>query len=122
MIHARHPLVARTIVDELEGGTTCTSLAAAHDARQSLVGVEGFEPPSWTALLEGVRPPPRDIEEYDPGDAKRGWQHEASSRIERRHREFLLNRLSENDQATLRSQSGPLAGAALLATRLMLQP
>ena len=48
------------------------------------------------------------------GDAKRGWQHEASSRIERRHREFLLSRLSENEQA--RSQSGPLAGAALLAT------
>ena len=116
MIRARHPLVARTIVDELEGGTTCASLAAARDAEQSLVGVEGFEPPSWTALSEGVRPPRRDIEEYDPGCAKRGWQHEASSRVERRHREFFLSRLSENEQATLRSQSGPLAGAALMAT------
>ena len=36
--------------------------------------------------------------------------------FERRHREFLLSQLSENEQATLRSQSGPLAGAALLAT------
>ena len=55
-------------------------------------------------------------EEYDPGCAKRGWQHEASSRVERRHREFFLSRLSENEQASLRSQSGPLAGAALMAT------
>ena len=116
MIRARHPVVARTIVDELEGGTTCASLAAARDAGQSLVGVGGVEPPSWTALSEGVRPPRRDIEEYDPGCAKRGWQHEASSRVERRHREFFLSRLSENEQATLRSQSGPLAGAALMAT------
>ena len=83
---------------------------------RNLDGVEGFEIPSWTALLHGVRPPPRDFEEYDPSCVQRGWQHEASARVERRHREHLLGRMSENEQAMLRSQSGPLAGAALLAT------
>ena len=57
MIHARHPIVARTIVDELERGTACPSLAAARDAGRNLDGVEGCEIPSWTALLHGVRPP-----------------------------------------------------------------
>ena len=72
MIHARHPIVARMIVDELEGGTVCPSMAAARDAGRILKGVEGFEPPSWTALLASARPPPRDIEEYDPGCVQRG--------------------------------------------------
>ena len=79
------PACGQDIVDELVGGTARACLAAARDVGQSLVEVEGFEQPSWTALLEGVRPPPRDIEEYDPGCAKRGWQHEPSSRVERRH-------------------------------------
>ena len=59
--------------------------------------------------LEGIGfRPPRD-HEID----KSGWQHEASSRIEQKHRESGFRVLAEPKKALLRSQGGSGAGAAL---------
>ena len=82
----------------------------------ALTGVQGFEPPSWEDLAEGARPPFHDVVEQEPGVWRHGWQHEASSRVEREHREVLLMpRLADHEKALLRSQSGPFAGMAFSA-------
>ena len=72
----------------------------------SLVGVRGFEVPSWRALAAGLRP-------RDPEDFQTEWQHEASSRIEQEHRETLFRVMEEPQRALLRSQGGSGTGAAL---------
>ena len=65
--------------------------------------------------MEGARPPPRDPEDDEPGSQWQGWQHEASSRIEREFRDAqLFPTINDAQRALLRSQSGP--GAAV--TRL----
>ena len=66
-----------------------------------MTGVEGFEPPTWDALANDLRPPTHDADEYEPG-AKRGWQHEAASRVERQFRGRLMERMAEHEQALLR--------------------
>ena len=47
MVHARHPDVAMQMVALLEGDPETPSLGAAVQAARRLVGVRGFEPPSW---------------------------------------------------------------------------
>ena len=73
-----------------------------------------FDPPSWQAVCEGVRPRMLEPEEFEPGIERGGWQHEASSRVERQHREeVLFERLLPRDRAWVRSQSGPGGSLAL---------
>ena len=81
MIRQRHPEVALEMVRQLNGVDACPSLHAASGAARELTGVDGFEPPTWDALANGLRPPTHDADEFEPG-AKRGWQHEAASRVE----------------------------------------
>ena len=50
---------------------------AAAEARRTLTGVRGFEPPSWQAVAEGLRPVFLLLDEYEPGGVRQGWQHEA---------------------------------------------
>ena len=105
------------IVVALEGDSQTPILAAASSAGRQLVGVEGFGPPSWQALSLGARPPVREPDAFEHGAERHGWQHEASSRVEREHRERrILPRLVDNEKAMLRSQSGPGAGLAFSAT------
>ena len=112
MIHARHPGIAARIIRELDGQPNGHSLRAAVEVAHRLAGVRGFEVPSWTALLAGLRPPPWDQEDEYPIRDKSGWQHEAASRIEQEHRESLFRVLAAPERALLRSQGGPGAGAA----------
>ena len=64
----------------------------------------------------GERCTPTSSPEVEPDGWRIGWQHEASSRVERRFREAeLMARFTDTEKAFLRSQSGPLAGAALAA-------
>ena len=91
-------------------------IAGCVHAAWSLDGVEGFELPSWRDLCRGARLQDRDAVEMELGTVRRGWQHEAVSRVERRHRrETILPFLDASGQALLRSQSGPASGAALAA-------
>ena len=93
VIQERHPELAEDLVLRLEGGANTPAISAAREAAMNLSGVMGFAPPSWTALSRGVRPPDWQVEDFEPGAQRRGWQHEASSRVERSFREvdvFLL--------------------------------
>ena len=102
------------MVRQLNGVGACPSLHAASRAARELTGVEGFEPHTWDALANGLRHPTHDADEFEPG-AKRGWQHEAVSRVERQFRIRLMERMAEHEQALLRSR-GPMAGMALTAS------
>ena len=76
MVFARHRGVALAIVAQLEGHPDTHFLGAAAACARSLVGTMGFDPPSWQALCEGVRPRALEPDEMEPGIARGGWQHE----------------------------------------------
>ena len=70
--------------------------------------------PTWSALLDGVRPPPADY--AGPGDWPHGWQMRATRTLNTHFRErTLLPDMPPSSQALLRSQAGPQAGAWLAA-------
>ena len=100
--------------EELEEGVDTPALHAAASCADELTGVMGFAPPSWSDLALGARPPPREAEDWEPGAQRRGWQHEASSRVERRHRSVTL--FPQLTEALTQSQSGTGAGVALTTT------
>ena len=109
--------LAAQVVRSLEEGVDTPALHAAASCAIELTGVMGFTPPSWSNLALGARPPPSEAEDLEPGAQRRGWQHEASSRVERRHRSVILfPQLTEADKALTRSQSGTGAGVALTTT------
>ena len=113
MVHQRHPDIAEVLVNHLEAGGDTPYLSAAVAAARELMGVEGFEPPSWSALALGARPPPPQ-EDFELDALRGGWQHEVSARVERQFRERnVLPVLTDGERALLRSQSGSGAGAAL---------
>ena len=116
MVRARHPDVVALIIRAMRHLTGPPTLVSAQTVAHQLVGVEGFEPPSWDALANGQRPPRREPEEFEPGGCRHGWQHEAASRVERQHRGRLMPRFPQQQRAMLRSQSGPLAGVPLSTT------
>ena len=118
MMQERHPEVAREFVTRLEAGVeTSPCLGAAATAPCNLAGTHGFEPPSWTALALGARPPPREPDDHESGAQRLGWQHEACSRVELQFRELqLMPALSEGDRALMRSQSGSGVGVAFSTT------
>ena len=89
MTRKRHPEVALEIVCQVNGVDACPSLHAASRVARELTGVEGFEPPTWDALANRLRPPTHDADEFEPG-ANGGWQHEAASRVERQFRIRLM--------------------------------
>ena len=105
MIRARHLEIADEFLHELDGGTEAPCLAEAAQAARNLVGVMGFEPPSWHALIRGARPPFPSPADFEHG-FRTGWQHEASSRVERSHCETQ----GDASRALVRSQAGPGAG------------
>ena len=111
MIHARHREVASQFVVALEQGAGGPCLMAAAEARRTLTGVRGFEPPSWQAVAEGARPVILPPDEYEPGGVRQGWQH--ASRTEEVFRDNIFDTLSDRDRALIRSQAGPGAGVAL---------
>ena len=120
MIQARNPDVVAALVTELEGFPRTPILGEAASSARELVGAWGFEP-SWRALAAGERPPDREPEEFEPGTVMRGWQHEAASRVERRHRdEELFPGMNDASRALIRSQAGPGAGMALSTSPLCL--
>ena len=60
----------------------------------------------------GCGPPTREPDSYEPGIARHGWQHEASSRVEQFFRARLMTHMADHEHALLRSQSGSMAGLA----------
>ena len=119
MIHARHPDVAMMIMHCLTHEAQGPNVRAVADAVRSLTGVEGFEPPSWEALLEGARPPPRDPEDHEPGGTRGGWQHEAASRVERNFRDRrLMPVMSRSDKLCCAHKSVRLRASLSLSVHV----
>ena len=58
----RYPDLVADFVDQLEEVPEAEHLRCAALAARRLDGVQGFEIPSCRALMEGARPPPRDLE------------------------------------------------------------
>ena len=108
MIHARHREVASQFVYALENDLGGPCLSAAAQARRTVTGVMGFEPPSWQAVAEGARPETQPPDEFAPG----GWCFAQASRTEEHFREVLFDTISNRD-ALIRFQAGPGAGVAL---------
>lgn len=70
--------------------------------------------PTWQEVHEGARP--EQVFEPEPGEWAHGWQYYAASQIERNYREYVvMPNMHNSDRALLRSQSGPGAGAHLVA-------
>ena len=97
----------------LQGHPETPFLRAAAEARRELMGVMGFEPPSWQAMSERARLPLMEPEDAEPGTVRRRWQHETCSRAERQFREELFAQAPAQVKALVRSQGGVGAGAAL---------
>ena len=112
MVQQRHPWIAALFVANLSGQPHTPFLRAASEATFHLARA-GFEAPTWHALARGARPGPREPEEIEPGAVRRGWQHNASSEVEKHARIQLFSRVSDQVRALVRSQGGPGAGAAL---------
>ena len=114
MISERHPEVAQLMVDELEGALERLAWKQAASAARELTGVCDFDPPTWHALAQGVRPASRKPEDFEPGCCRDGWQHEAASRVESHFRDSdVFTRVDAARMAMVRSQGGPGAGLAL---------
>ena len=116
MIHQRHPEVADRIVAGLSHPEGLPNLSGVAEAANCLRGVEYFEPPSWDELKLGARPQQfHEWDDYEPGGV-RGWQHEASSRVERRHRtREVFPVVTDAERALIRAQSGPGGGTSFSA-------
>ncbi|CAK0900915.1 unnamed protein product, partial [Prorocentrum cordatum] len=112
MLHQRRPVEAAAIRDLLDGTRPGRrgNLAAAAAAAQ-LLETEGFRRPSWTDLLQGLRPeaPPRS-EAAEPVEWQHGWQFHACSARNTHYRDnVFMPSLTRANQAMLRSGSGPRA-------------
>ena len=83
--------MANLLVRHLEGDSWSPSLRAASQATE-LDGLQGFEVPSWSDVAGGLQPPDRDPEDHEPGGSRKGWQHEASSRVEQDFTEWPWSR------------------------------
>ena len=66
MIRAHHPAVVTQMIAHLQNPGQSPCLDAGAEAGRGLLGVSGFVPPSWEALANGVRPPPRQPEDFEP--------------------------------------------------------
>ena len=68
----------------------------------------GARIPSWDAVAGGVRPGTR-LKDREPNEPHHGWQKVVSTRVNTHHREEVVwPPLSPSEQASVRSQSGPV--------------
>ena len=101
MISARHPEVARSLVQQLQGHPETPFLSAAASSARVLIGAMGFDPPSWQSLPD----------EFEP------WMERGGGNTRHYQRQFrkevLFERMTPRDRALVQSQSGPGGSLAL---------
>ena len=111
MIQKRHPAVARLIIAQLTNQSDGFHLSGATFSRERLLDVS-FAVPTWVQIADGLRPgqPQEAWEGAEPGVPRHGWQFFASQAVEEC---FFIHgvapRLTDTQQALVRSQCGPLA-------------
>ena len=114
MIQKWHPVVARLIVAQLSGGAEGPHLSGASMSRERLLDAS-YAAPSWVQIADGLRPN-RPEEVVEPGVPRHGWQFFASQAVEDCFFQHgFVPRLTDTQQAMIRSQSGPMAGVPLVA-------
>ena len=113
MVKARHPDIAQEWVTKLERGGEGDEALTQVTASEGLLRGMGADLPTWQELADGQRPAP--VREQEPGVFQRGWQRVASKPLDESARENVVTQLTRKEQAHLRSQSGPGAGAVFAA-------
>ena len=113
MIKQRHhPGSAEDIIHGMAVGLGHMKVVGESGTRLREMGVRI---PPWEALAEGLRPQTSDAE-HEPCQVSHGWQKYAAQAVHEHHRDHVLwPRLSPDQCALVRSQSGPLASVPLTA-------
>ena len=113
MVHERHPEVAESILEAVEGHNQAPSIVAINNSVENLVAT-GFTPPSWEELSRSTLEAPAPVDE-EPNQPRAGWQAVASRAVESSFLNVVLPTLSDPDIALLKSQGGPLASAPFVS-------
>ena len=115
MIHRRHPAVADTVITHLSEPNDFRHFLGASTSREELRAV-GFAAPDWRSLATAL---PRRLAVRLPGVLgipDEGWQHDASSFVERHFLDSSVwPLLGSSERPMLRSQGGPLSGLPFMA-------
>lgn len=117
VIAQRDPALAARCVDELVLGAASSgaTFRAGAEAAQRLLATGWAACPPWPTFLQPAAAPPH-LPDSEPCLWPHGWQHAASLALLTSYREHtLLPSLAAPEQALLRSQAGPHAGAWLTA-------
>ena len=72
MVHERHPEVAESILEAVEGHNQAPSIVAINNSVENLVAT-GFTPPSWEELLRSTLEAPALVDE-EPNQPRGGKQ------------------------------------------------
>ena len=108
-LQKRHPGVARMIITRLSDHAGDFHVSGANVSRERLFDVS-CNVPSWEQIADGLRPGVP-AEDPEPGVPRHGWQfHAAQAMDDCFFRHGVVPRLTNTQQAMVRSQSGPLAG------------
>ena len=111
VIRQRHPELVARILPGLDSQREAGGPSVVRAPRLCAAALRqaGFEAPTWTSLVGGVRAdaPP------SFGDPVRGWQKAACAPLDKHTLEMLLSDLDLASRALLLSQGGP-GGAAVL--------
>ena len=113
MVHERHPEVAESILEAVEGHNQAPSIVAINNSVENLVAT-GFTPPSWEELSRSTLEAPAPADD-EPNQPRAGWQAVASRVVESSFLNVVLPTLSDPDIALLKSQGGPLASAPFVS-------
>ena len=101
MIQKRHPDIAASVLEGLHQNDGAVS-ACKRDLETL-----GCVLPSWAECCDGVKPKRDDSNLEDFGSFKYGWQHHVVSTVDVVRKEIIWSSFSRDDQAHVRSQSGP---------------
>ena len=77
MVKARHPALASTIVAAMAAPDGIPAFEAVGEC-VAVLGAEGFHPPRWEDLADGVRPEASVRERAEPSETRHGWQREVA--------------------------------------------
>ena len=100
-----HPDVVGAALSGTEAPSTRAVLECGAALREAK-----FEMPTWAELADGARPNQPENPEDEPADSTHGCQLDATLKLVTKFfQEELWSRLSEPEQAQMRSQSGPMS-------------
>ena len=118
MIHRRHPAMADTMITHLSEPNDLRHFLGASTSCEELRAV-GYAAPDWRSLATAL---PRRFAVRLPGVLgipDEGWQHDASSILERHFLDSSVwPLLGGSERAMLRSQGGQLSGLPFMALQV----